>query len=58
MIVNLDPSEMNRDELAALVSDIREKLWPGGDVDHEWSADTLMQIAGLLTDAGLRPEEK
>ena len=27
---------------------IKEALWPGGDVDHPWSPDTLDEIAGIM----------
>jgi hypothetical protein len=31
-------------ELVALVHDIREALWPGGDLDASWSGDTFEAI--------------
>lgn len=32
--------------------EVRELLWPNGDADHEWSADTLDDIARTLDRAG------
>ena len=32
-------------ELAALVEQIREALWPGGDLCHEWNADTCEAVS-------------
>ena len=31
-------------------------LYPGGDLDHEWSPDELQSIAGIFADADLTPE--
>jgi hypothetical protein len=36
------------------VIQIRDILWPNGDKDHEWSADTLDEIAQAMAD--YRPE--
>ncbi len=35
---------------------IREILWPGGDADHEWTQDTIEEIALILTENGKGPE--
>jgi len=35
--------------------ELAEVLWPEGDPDHEWSADTIDEVARVLTDAGFRP---
>jgi hypothetical protein len=32
-------------ELRALVEQIRETLWPGGDLAAEWNADTVEAIS-------------
>ena len=34
---------------------LAEVLWPGGDVNHEWSPDTIDEVARVLTDAGFCP---
>ena len=34
---------------------LAEVLWPDGDADHEWSSDTIDEVARVLTDAGFRP---
>ena len=55
------PSKVMRDMLA----EIRRSLWldtnANGDFwnpDKEWSADTLQDIAGVLEQHGLRPDEE
>jgi hypothetical protein len=40
---------------ADVLRDIVEVMYPGGDVDAEWSPDTLDEIAGILDRAGLGP---
>jgi hypothetical protein len=37
------PSSTTSLELAA----IREVLWPGGDMDHEWNSETLEEVAQI-----------
>ena len=37
------PSRTGSLELAA----IREVLWPGGDMDHEWNSETLEEVAQI-----------
>jgi hypothetical protein len=58
MIAGFDPADLDYNDLIELVRSMRSTLWPEGNLDHEWSPDTLDQIAGILTDAGLRPMEK
>ena len=38
---------------ALTVRAIRNVLYPGGDMDHEWSCDELDEIANILKDAEL-----
>ena len=35
--------------------ELAEVLWPEGDADHEWSPDTIDEVARILTDVGFRP---
>jgi hypothetical protein len=37
-----------RKELDALVMRIVEALYPGGDMEHEWSSDTPEDVASAL----------
>lgn len=37
-----------RKDLDALVMRIVEALYPGGDMEHEWSSDTLDDVASAL----------
>ena len=43
-------------EPEAVLRQLQEILWPAGDADHEWSPDTIDEVARVLTDAGFRPE--
>jgi hypothetical protein len=38
-----------------LLMDIREILWPLGDKDHSWNADTIDEVARALIAAGYGP---
>lgn len=38
------------------IGDIRAALWPNGDLNQEWDADTLDQIVAILRSAGFAPE--
>jgi hypothetical protein len=51
-----DPSELSNEDAVACLRAIQEKLWPDGDRDHEWDAETLDEVADVLTEAGLAPE--
>ena len=46
---------MTRRELCDIVEHTVDCLWPDGDINHEWDADTLDHVAGLLITNGLRP---
>ena len=35
--------------------ELAEVLWPDGDADHEWSSDTIEEVAEILTEAGFCP---
>ena len=39
-----------------LLDAIAAALWPNGDPDAEWDADTTTAIGDLMTRAGYRPE--
>lgn len=41
----------------AIVSLIADAMFPGGNTDHEWGADTLDRIADILNDNKLVPED-
>jgi hypothetical protein len=51
-----DPDEVSRKELVTTLRKIQNALWPGGDRDHDWSADTTDAIAEALTEVGLGPD--
>jgi hypothetical protein len=53
-----DPRELSKSDLVDLVHRVQQALWPGGQVEHQWSPDTLDEISRALVDAGLRPESK
>jgi hypothetical protein len=42
-------------QLRELVAAVAECLWPGGDPDHEWSPDTLDEVASVLGRHGPGP---
>lgn len=41
---------------AEVAAQIADAMFPEGNPDHEWSADTLDQIAEILRDFKLLPE--
>lgn len=51
----LEPGDLNEEELLAIVDGVREVLWPRGDADHEWSAETIELVASVLDQYHLRP---
>lgn len=44
------PSDLTRQELERLVEGILEIMYPGGDMENEWSSDELPRISELLDD--------
>jgi len=50
------PSELDLNDLVALVETIQNTLWPDGDRDAHWDPSTIEAIAGALQDAGLGPD--
>ena len=50
-----DPGELSREELIEIVRAVQNTLWPDGDPDHEWDAETIEAVARVLSDAGLMP---
>lgn len=52
-----DPLEdIENDELFSIVWEIRDILWPNGDVDHaSWSPDTIQAIGDIFHERGLMP---
>ncbi|MFI5296539.1 MAG: hypothetical protein ACHREM_00455 [Polyangiales bacterium] len=48
-----DPKNLTPAELVGVVRAVQDALWPNGDLDHEWSADTLEEIHRALMRAGL-----
>lgn len=50
LLKHVGPAEGTLRELA-------EVVWEGGDPDHEWDADTIDEVAQILTNAGFRPAE-
>lgn len=53
----INPRDMAKEDLAELVERLCEAVWPEGDPGHEWSPDTISDVATILTDAGLRPDD-
>ena len=52
----MDPiEELGNDELFEIVWAVREALWPSGNRNHEWSADTLDAIASEFVSRDLTP---
>ncbi len=56
------PSELTREQLAAVVEEIQQILWmdhrtepPTWDADRPWDSETIEHIAAALTQAGLAP---
>lgn len=51
-----DPSELAYDDLVECLRTIQQTLWPDGDIHHEWDAETVEKVAGVVSDAGLGPD--
>lgn len=51
----LEPGDLTKAELLVIVSRVRDVLWPRGDAEASWSADTVDGVAAVLTDYHLRP---
>ena len=41
-----------------LLAQLREILWPDGDTDHQWSPDTIDEIAHAMIAEGYGPERE
>jgi hypothetical protein len=55
------PSELTREQLEAIVGQIRDILWQDpitGQLDPErsWDSETIEWVSGVLEDAGLKPD--
>jgi len=54
--------DLTRSQLEKIVDTAQRALWEGDadifDPDTEWSWERVEQIAGALTDAGLRPDDE
>ena len=48
----------SRRELLLLVQRIQATLWPEGDPDALWNADTTQEVGTRLADAGFGPGER
>ncbi|GIK53802.1 MAG: hypothetical protein BroJett014_27750 [Planctomycetota bacterium] len=44
-------------EHADAMASIADCLWPEGDADHSWSADTLDEVARICREAGYGPNK-
>lgn len=55
-----DPLEsLENDELFSIVWEIRDILWPNGDIDGAvWSPDTIQAVADVFHERGLLPEKE
>ena len=51
-----DPETLAHDDVIECLRTLQQTLWPDGDRDFEWDADTLDKVAGVLHDAGLGPD--
>ncbi len=40
-----------------ILNQIREVLWPEGDMDHEWDSETVDEVAAVLISGGYGPTE-
>lgn len=50
-------ARMTRNDLARLVLALQETLWPVGDEDGQWSADTLDEIEAIFKRFNLTPNQ-
>ncbi len=55
------PSDLTREELEDIVSQVRNVLWKDYstdelDPDRSWNSETIEWVSGVLEDAGLKPD--
>ncbi len=55
------PSDLTREELEDIVSQVRNILWKDYstdalDPDRSWNSETIEWVSGVLEDAGLKPD--
>lgn len=48
-------NDLTKEELVALAEGVQKTLYPGGDANANWDADTVAEIDLLLRDRGLHP---
>ncbi len=53
----LEMKKPTTNDYKRIVMAIQETLWPGGDADFEWSADTVQEIAAIMERCGFGPKE-
>jgi hypothetical protein len=51
----LDPGDLTKEELLAIVEGVREVLWPLSNPDHVWTPETVESVASVLDQYHLRP---
>lgn len=50
-------ADKNPDDPEMILEEISQILWPDGDVDFQWSPDTLDAVAFALISRGYCPRE-
>ena len=48
-----DPSSLTHAQLTTVVRSVQNILWPGGDMESQWSSDEIDMVANALARAGL-----
>jgi len=48
-----DPDELDMETMVSILRQVQDALWPNGCRDHEWSPDTVNQVADALIQGGI-----
>ena len=53
----VEPARLRETYEEKILERLRDILWPPGDPDRQWSADTICEIADELVVAGYGPKK-
>lgn len=52
------PASPTPSDYKVALNRIAQALWPDGDADHEWTSDTLAEVADVMRSLGMAPESR
>lgn len=53
-----DPDKLDHEDMMEALRCIQQTMFPNGKTNAEWDANTLMSVAGILSDSGLAPADE